>query len=274
MEVGSPHSAIDHARTKNDSECKMQMKHSGNKERKPPTERGVPVNADGSTNGALAGSIPWQGLTRNKRSVWTINTQPYKGAHFATFPEALVEPCILAGSRGPGKRCDCQELIQTPLSSSDGEIDDPTMEVGRAGMNRPRRDDEGTRPITRFQQRHYAEQMKSSPHREEMATEASTAFEHYIRTDKNGARPAPQELLDRWTALGWLTDPPAECSCLMHPGDTVLDPFCGSGTTGVVALRYHRNFIGIELKPDYVELSRQRIGEDSPLFNQVEVVSK
>ncbi len=37
--------------------------------------------------------------TRNKRSVWTIPTQPYTGAHFATFPEALVEPCILAGSR-------------------------------------------------------------------------------------------------------------------------------------------------------------------------------
>ena len=36
---------------------------------------------------------------RNRRSVWTIPTQPYPGAHFATFPEALVEPCILAGSR-------------------------------------------------------------------------------------------------------------------------------------------------------------------------------
>lgn len=37
--------------------------------------------------------------TRNKRSVWTIATQSYSGAHFATFPEAVVEPCILAGSR-------------------------------------------------------------------------------------------------------------------------------------------------------------------------------
>lgn len=39
--------------------------------------------------------------TRNKRSVWTVATAPYKGAHFATFPPALIEPCILAGSR-PG----------------------------------------------------------------------------------------------------------------------------------------------------------------------------
>ena len=39
--------------------------------------------------------------TRNRRSVWTIPTQSFDGAHFATFPEALVEPCVLAGSK-PG----------------------------------------------------------------------------------------------------------------------------------------------------------------------------
>jgi site-specific DNA-methyltransferase (adenine-specific) len=38
---------------------------------------------------------------RNKRSVWSVATTPFKGAHFATFPPALIEPCILAGSR-PG----------------------------------------------------------------------------------------------------------------------------------------------------------------------------
>jgi DNA modification methylase len=36
--------------------------------------------------------------TRNKRSVWTVATTPYSGAHFATFPTALIEPCILAGA--------------------------------------------------------------------------------------------------------------------------------------------------------------------------------
>jgi DNA modification methylase len=40
-----------------------------------------------------------KGETRNRRSVWTVATRPYKGAHFATFPPALIEPCILAGSR-------------------------------------------------------------------------------------------------------------------------------------------------------------------------------
>jgi DNA modification methylase len=39
---------------------------------------------------------------RNKRSVWWVATQPYRGAHFATFPEKLIEPCILAGTSARG----------------------------------------------------------------------------------------------------------------------------------------------------------------------------
>ena len=39
---------------------------------------------------------------RNKRNVWTVTTKPYKGAHFATYPPDLIEPCILAGSRKGG----------------------------------------------------------------------------------------------------------------------------------------------------------------------------
>jgi DNA modification methylase len=81
---------------------------------------------------------------RNRRSVWTVTTKPYAEAHFATFPEALIEPCILAGSK---------------------------------------------------------------------------------------------------------------------VGDTVLDPFCGSGTTLAVALRHGRNGIGIELNADYIALAERRIGK-------------
>lgn len=51
----------------------------------------------GKTNGNM--KAVGNGETRNRRSVWTIATRPYKGAHFATFPPALIEPCILAGSR-------------------------------------------------------------------------------------------------------------------------------------------------------------------------------
>jgi len=51
-------------------------------------------------------------------------------------------------------------------------------------------------------------------------------------------------------------------------GGTVLDPFTGSGTTGMVALRAGRRFIGIELNPEYVEMARGRILDDAPLFNE------
>ena len=93
--------------------------------------------------------------TRNKRDVWTIASKPFKGAHFAVMPEALVEPCVLAGS--------------------------------------------------------------------------------------------------------------AE-------GDTVLDPFTGSGTVAVVALRHGRNFVGTELNPEYGEIAKDRITNAAPMFNQVEIV--
>lgn len=83
---------------------------------------------------------------RNKRSVWTVPTQSYSGAHFATFPEKLVEPCVLAGSR---------------------------------------------------------------------------------------------------------------------PGDTVFDPFFGSGTTGAVAQRLGRHYVGCELNPAYEPLQRERLRQPS-----------
>lgn len=85
----------------------------------------------------------------NKRSVWTVATHPYPDAHFATYPPALIKPCILAGSR---------------------------------------------------------------------------------------------------------------------PGDTVIDPFCGSGTTGEVALEHGRSFIGVELNPAYLQLARKRLSLVAPLF--------
>jgi DNA modification methylase len=92
--------------------------------------------------------------SRNKRDVWTVPTKGYDGAHFAVYPTALIEPCILAGSR---------------------------------------------------------------------------------------------------------------------EGDTVLDPFSGSGTTGVVALRNGRNYLGCELNPEYAELSRKRISDDCGMFGEVTV---
>ena len=53
---------------------------------------------EGNENHTYSGNTPASDGKRNKRDVWTINTKPFKGAHFAVMPEALVEPCVLAGS--------------------------------------------------------------------------------------------------------------------------------------------------------------------------------
>jgi len=52
-------------------------------------------------------------------------------------------------------------------------------------------------------------------------------------------------------------------------GDLVLDPFAGAGTTGLVANRLGRNFLGVELNQQYAEESRRRIRSDAPLFRNV-----
>lgn len=116
----------------------------GNKARVYGDERGRPGSH-------LASGVPWDGTKgyRNRRSVWTVATQPFPDAHFATFPEQLVLPCILAGSRA---------------------------------------------------------------------------------------------------------------------GDTVLDPFNGAATTGVVALKNGRNYVGCEVNPQYVVMSRKRLHEVAPLL--------
>lgn len=64
------------------------------------------------------------------------------------------------------------------------------------------------------------------------------------------------------------TEIPRRCILAGCPeGGLVLDPFTGSGTTGMVALRLDRRFYGIELNPEYAEMARRRITNDAPMFN-------
>ena len=88
---------------------------SGNKSRKQRSENGG--NRDRATNQTFG--VPWENTDdkRNKRSVWPVAPQPYSGAHFATYPPALIEPCILACSR-PG------DLVLDPFfgSGTTGEV--------------------------------------------------------------------------------------------------------------------------------------------------------
>ena len=64
---------------------------------------GTRDRVDGKYHNEGSGLPPHSGLEKsyemaNKRSVWTINTKPYAGAHFAVFPQELIEPCIMAGA--------------------------------------------------------------------------------------------------------------------------------------------------------------------------------
>lgn len=70
---------------------------------------------------------------RNKRSVWTINTQPVHLAHFSTFPEKLVEPCILAGTseRGCCPKCGAPYVREVERTSMVIDRSERTHELGR-----------------------------------------------------------------------------------------------------------------------------------------------
>lgn len=57
------------------------------------------------------------------------------------------------------------------------------------------------------------------------------------------------------------------------PAGIVLDPFAGSGTTGIAALREDFSFIGIEREPEYVQIARERIRQDAPLINSIAEVA-
>jgi DNA modification methylase len=67
---------------------------------------------------------PWE--TRNRRSVWTVATRPYKGAHFATFPPDLIRPCILAG-------CPKDGTVLDPFGGS-GTTAQVALEEGRKAV--------------------------------------------------------------------------------------------------------------------------------------------
>lgn len=99
------------------------------------SRRGTEANSMSGTTGAM----------KNRRSVWTINTKPYKGAHFATFPTTLVEPCILAGTSEYGCCADCgtpyvrlvekgEPILQAWSSKGAGQYDIEEQAMRRTGI--------------------------------------------------------------------------------------------------------------------------------------------
>jgi DNA modification methylase len=161
---------------------------------------------------------------RNRRSVWSIATQSFKGAHFATFPVKLIEPCVLAGTSARG----CCPACAAPWA--------------------------------RVVERHRVldgERCDSLPP---------------IRAAK-GTMTAEPWGIGKWrtgsvsNTTGWR--PTCACPAADPVPCTLLDPFAGACTTGLVAQRHGRDFIGIDVNADYLEMGRQRIEADrakQPLF--------
>jgi DNA modification methylase len=165
------------------------------------------------------GERVWGSKKRNKRSVWTVTTKPFKGAHFATFPMDLIEPCVLAG---------CPEKVCVACGKSYERV-----------MQRPKQLD--------------VERNKRSG----------------LDDRKIGG------VLDKYNRENPSIDLglQKQCDCETNetkPG-TVLDPFGGSGTTGQIADGHNRNAILCELNPEYIEISKKRLGVGTDLFSEVEV---
>ena len=189
-----------------------------------------------------------QVMGANKRTVWSIATQGFPGAHFATYPEKLVEPCILAGTseRGVcGVTGDSWERVVeksylSPLMQGDHI---PEADTWKGSKSRPRqRAGDGTFLPRTDEDRRQTTVYGAGGTIKRMGDGAVVNTTGWQPTCDHNAEPVPA---------------------------TVLDPFCGSGTTGVVALRHGRNFLGIELNPEYIELARKRIIGDAPLLNSV-----
>ena len=210
--------------------------------------------------------------SRNKRTVWTVATKPFAEAHFATFPPALIEPCILAGTseRGVCPECGKPWIRQVEKSRATYQkTDDPTINTGRKGMNRYR-EGESDKYVLAIPQSELADMLKKAAMGKEAETEArfGSKWAHWIRTDSSGARvPTFADAKEIYELLGveipfdgepgdWL--PSCSCSCDPVPA-VVLDPFFGAGTTGLVAKKLGRRFIGIELNEAYIGMAQKRV---------------
>lgn len=145
---------------------------------------------------------------RNKRTVWTLATESYSGAHFATWPRALVEPMVKAGSSEKGCCPTCGSSWVRVTEKTEGRVD------------RPNHSYDPDRPDGMI---------------------------------LRGGRLIPGETI----TVEWQPS----CQCPEHDPVrcTILDPFSGSATTGEVAMRLGRDYIGLDLQPEYLSLAKERL---------------
>lgn len=162
--------------------------------------------------------------SRNIRSVWTIPTQPFPEAHFATFPESLVERCIRAGTSEKGACPVCGapwvRVVEKARTFESGSGKSGNAPVGKNGPG--------------LQGGGETKDIRRGP----CVSSTTTGWRPSCKHPRKGE--------------------PVRC--------VVLDPFMGSGTTALVALKMGRRAIGIELNGEYVKIAQARLERDVPLL--------
>jgi len=160
-------------------------------------------------------------LMRNKRSVWWVGPKPFKGAHFAVFPIELIEPCVLAGTSEHGCCAECGASWKRIVERK------------------------GTEQDSTLQQFKGMEIKHANPKRGGQRANANGTVPSYIPSS--------------YDTKGWR--PTCNCDTTDTIPAVVFDPFGGSGTTAIAAIKHGRNAILTELSPDYVKIAEKRISD-------------
>ena len=178
----------------------------------------------------------WDGMTKaeqqangsNLRNVWSIATAPFSGVHFATFPPALVEPCIKAGTSQKGCCSNCGAPWERVVEKD-------VRFVSGSGAT-------GNTPEGKYAGSEQAESGSYDIRMGPSIASTTTGWQPTCSCRQSGfGAPYP-------------TRP-----CL------VLDPFGGAGTVGLVAQRLGRRSVCIEINRDYAHMARERCEQDLPL---------
>lgn len=158
---------------------------------------------------------------RNKRSVWTIPVARYKGAHFATFPTKLVEPCIKSGTSEEGTCPTCGAPFERVYKKK--------LVKTRSGKKSKLHGVSGLRA--------------DNPHEDQRGLLVGNRD--------------PERKIAVYKTVGWR--PTCACPQTEARGRcVVLDPFGGSGTVAEVAAKLGCDAILIDRNPDYVKQQKQR----------------
>lgn len=185
------------------------------------------LDANGNSLTHMMDDIP----ARNKRTVWDVTTRPFKDAHFATFPEKLIEPCIKAGASEHG----CCELCGKPWERI-------------------------LKPSER-----YAKYLGKSWTDHDNELDTVNDLSQQLRGNNRHHQQAHHDGQDcmEYESKGW--QPTCTCNAGVVPS-VVLDPFSGAGTTALVSRKLGRDFIAIELSEKYIAMSEKRLHNELGIF--------